>query len=148
MSQMTISELWNAIQSGDLEIERSPLQEDPILRPLNLVEIANAISLPSNYVEHYQVGNYKELLRLLEDHDDMSLSLVLLKIICLLNMSKLNQSIGNKNALEYLRDHTIPQLRQVENQDKTGLLGERRMWLELFCYGRDLPDEFWSVSES
>ncbi len=147
MKPVHISELWHAIQSGELRLPQAESSgKTGQLRPLNgnLETLAEEYSMPAEYVRDYEAGKFKELLRKLEKQSDISLYEVLLKVLCLLHMAKSDESIGNKHPVEYLRDRILPQLKQVEYQDETGVVSERREWLELYCYGHELPSKFWN----
>jgi hypothetical protein len=147
MSEIAIGELWHAIQTGGTELHLSESSSTPgQLKSLqsHLGMLVDANVIPNEYLDTYMRSEYKELLRVLEDASTITLHLVLLKTLCLLHMAMADteEKIGNVTPLEYLRNRIIPQLREVEYQDETGIISERREWLEAFCLGRLMPDQF------
>ena len=77
-----------------------------------------AISALRGELEGYISGNYRDALRGLERLHSPSLTSVLLKVLCLLQMALKDDFIGNTHPIEYLRDKVIPQLKHVEYGDK------------------------------
>jgi hypothetical protein len=147
--EMRIEDVWEMIQAGSqtfpdkkLEASNTPiflslegaidqLQQDPAFSALR-GELAGYVS-----------RNYRDVLRRLEHLETPSLQSALLKVLCLLQMALKDEFIGNTHPIEYLRDKVIPQLKQVEHGDESGVVKVHREWLERYCWGHELPNEFW-----
>jgi len=92
----------------------------------------------------YTQGSYRDLFRSLERGPAEPWS-VILRVLCLLRMAQLHETIGETDALDYLRDRVIPRVKQVEIEADISELRQRREWLELFCLGHGLPSKFWDA---
>jgi len=150
VAEVSISELWHAIQTGKIEVQSSAPPVATVLYPLaeNAERLLQEGLLEGyeGYLELYLQGNYRELLRALQHASvKKSLHIVLLKVLCLLHMAAANESIGNKKSLDYLRDEVLPELKQFESKDGSDIVAERRKWLEAFCLGHEPPDYFWEA---
>lgn len=113
-----------------------------------LLSLANELDrLPGDVkaaAAQYVEGRHRDLLRSLERESANAWS-VILRILCLLRMSQSHETIGETDALKYLRDRVLPRIKQVEVDGGTPELHQRQEWLERFCLGYELPDEFWDA---
>ncbi|XWX05463.1 hypothetical protein VZO05_07845 [Aggregatilineales bacterium SYSU G02658] len=139
-------ELWEIVQSGQLEILAKclDLPYHPLTSLVGTVE--QLYRNPSTVflgdeLNEYLNGNYRDVLRRLERIEDSdNLVVVLLKVVCLLQMEALNETIGGTRPVDYLRDRTLKQIKQLGKTDELRVITK---WLEAFCLGYELPSEFW-----
>lgn len=148
--KVQLQTLWKNIEQGKAVVSQQQTGEDETANALLRLDVDALLahkSFKANDIDIalYTKGRYWELLRQLEDSQQVTTSAVLLRILCLLHLISTNERIGNLTAFEYLRDKVLPQLKQVEDKDDTGRLKQYREWLSRFCLGHDLPTEFWEV---
>ncbi len=140
-------ELWEIAQSGQFELPANH-RELPDHQRISLTDTVEQLyrnpntTVLGDELTEYLNGNYRDVLRRLEQLENSShLVIVLLKVTCLLQMEARNEKIGNKRPKEYLRDRILQQLKQLSETDELRVTTE---WLEAFCFGHELPVEFWS----
>jgi len=137
---MTVPELWaHLAKGGDVLLAQATAQSDE----KRLLLLANQLDrLPENVkaaAAQYVDGNYRDLLRSLEP--EVATWSVILRVLCLLRMSQSHETIHQMDALEYLRDRVLDQIKEGDTPE----LHQRQEWLKRFCLGHELPDEFWEA---
>jgi len=142
-------ELWEMAQSGQFELTANH-RELPDHQRISLIDTIEQLRRDPNIapladeLSEYLNGNYRDALRRLERTENPShLVIVLLKVTCLLQMEVHNEMIGNTRPREYLRDRILKQIKQLGETDELRVITE---WLEAFCFGHELPVEFWSIT--
>ena len=140
-------EVWEIAEAGHLELtaNHAKLPDEQRLSLADTVERLHRDSSTSSFADElteYLNGNYREVLRRLERLENASLLANLsLKVMCLLQMEARNETIGNTHPREYLRDQILKQFKQLDETDELRTIVD---WLEAFCFGHELPVEFWS----
>ena len=140
--EMRTEDVWEAIQSEHFNLldKSYNLPHNPLYLSLhdNFDKLQQELSIAplKQQLAEYISGNYRDSLRHLEELETLSLSSVLLKVLCLLQMAMKDEYIANTHPIEYLRDKVIPQLKQVESSN--GDIKLCREWVERFCLGYDL----------
>ena len=142
---MTVPELWAHLEKGgDVLLAQAVALPDE----KRLLLLANELDRLPEHVKaaaaEYVEGKCRDLLRSLE-HESANTWSVILRVLCLLRMSQSHETIGETDALKYLRDRVLPRIKQVEVDGGTPELHQRQEWLERFCLGHELPDEFWDA---
>lgn len=148
-NSLKIADVWKLAQTGDLSASLNHDSPTGYARQVSLEDLVTDLrsnpdsELLADAISDYLHANYRDAMRRLEKVEKPSRLVLALKVICLLQMAARDEMIVSRHPREYLRDSVLKDLKHLDDGHD---FREANEWLERFCFGHDLPLEFWEIA--